>query len=1075
MTNYQKHFYLCLELIFLIKQNIVFMKRIIFLLLFLLCGVFIFAQEVELKGVVKDQSGQPLPGVSVTIKGTQIGAATDANGAFTLKAETSKAKTLAVSFMGYKAQEIEIGATVVFAIALEEETKGLDEVVVTAMGIKREKKSINYAIQDVKAEDIMKSKDVNLVNSLQGRIAGVNITRSGGQVGSSSTIIIRGGQSLLGNNEPLWIVDGIPIDNSSVNGNAAGLGTARYSDGVNRAADIDPNDIESMTVLKGAAASALYGVDAAGGAIVVTTKKGEKGEGKISYSNNFSWSYLPNFPEEQTTYGYGDKNYYDPELTLLISWGPKISDAGGKVYNNADNFFKTGFMAKHSIEFSNASDEGSVRISGSRTDQTGVTPNTDYDNTKLGVAFDRKIKKWLNVTGKADYIQSNSKKPEKGGNGFYRNILDFPRNYDMSVWQNPDGTQSVINSKLKNRDNPYWSINNSTAEDNTNRLMSNLNLTIKPLEDNSLLYTVQGGLDYYVTEAQYVWMPGTLIEADGNRANIKKGAINEYTNEVATYNINSNLKYIYDKIKDFVFDAMFGIDAFANENRYNNRKGIGFQIPGWVSINNFDANGGLTQGYTNIQKRRFAALGELKAEYKKMIYLSGTFRNDWSSTLPKKNQAFQSPSISLGFIASELFPSELKGYIDYFKVNAIWAKVGKDALPNIIETTLFKNDGSMLTGVGASGGFFNGYSGGAPDLKPETTTSYEIGFQSKFLNNRFGFDFNYYNQVSKDMIIMPRLSYASGYIMRYINGGEISNKGVEISLYARPINDKDFKWDILLNFAKNVGILESLPYPLDQYYESESWVYANCYNGSKPGEPYSTLLGFDYQRSPDGKIICDKDGKPVRNISVYAPIGNKEPDFTIGLTNTLSYMGFTFSMLIDIKKGGDVYNGTAAYMVYNGKDPITEDRDKQVIVDGVQEVKYTQADVTSGVTTQDKVGTVKEYVKNTTPIKMDKSFYQTSYAGTESNFIEDASWVRIRNISLSYDLPKDLIKKSKMPISRFGVVLTAENVALWTPYTGVDPETNTLGSGVKGLGGAGIDYGTLPATKSFSIGFNVTF
>lgn len=1017
--------------------------------------------QVRVTGTVTEQDGiTSMPYVTVAVKGVNVVTSTDEKGNYVIDVPAG-AKVLVFSFIGTQAREVEIAGRSVINVSLSTEGEMLTESVVTAYGIRREKRAINYSVQEVKGEDMLKSKEANFVNSLAGRIAGVNITRSSGDVGSSSQIVIRGGQSLTGNNQPLFIVDGVPIDNTSMTGlNLAGIESSRSMDEINRAADIDPEDIETITVLKGPAASALYGIDAAGGAIVITTKKGEQGEGRIKYAANFSWNNLIDLPDVQTEYGAGYNGYKHRTLSSPNSWGPKL-DETQQVYNNIDNFFQTGFTHKHSLEFSKSYDSGSsVRVAGSYTDQGSIIPNSQYTQFNTSVSFNQEVKKWLRVSGAARYINSESDKSPRGASGYYRYLMEFPVDYDITDWINPDGTQKKLWSAIT-IDNPFWSVYKSQQYSVMDRFIGNVAITVTPFEGFSTVLT--GSSDFYKQDGHTLYKEGSAVVARS------EGTLSQY---VYGSNVTTgNLRMLYNKIltKDLVLDVMGMGEIYDRSSKTNSIYGTKFQVPGFHSINNFDP-ADISVSYTHERRRRISASGDLKLEYKNMLYLNGTFRQDWSSTLPVDNQGFSSPSASIGFVASELLSPELKSKINYVKFSAIWAKVGKDPAPYVTTTGLFKNDSYP------SGGFYASWTGGAPNLKAESTETWEIGLSTKFLGNRLGFDLTYYNMMSKDMIIDPRVSFATqGTVIQYINGGEISNKGIELSVNARPIVMKNLWWDITVNFSKNKGVLESLPYPLEQYYDSETWVAGNARIGAFPGQPFSTIQGYDYERDPNGNVVVNAStGNPVIK-EQFVAIGDREPDFLIGIVNDFRiYQNINFSFLLDIRKGGDVYNGTTYRLLNNGAHPITVNRDRMVVLDGVNKILYTAADEAAGsIPSEMKVGDVKEYVKNTTPVRMGQTFYESYFSNVQTNLVEEVNWFRVRNVSLSYDLPKRIA--TKLRLDRVRVTFTADNVLLFTNYSGVEPEVNTLGAGRSGLGGAGIDYGSVPSTRSYSIGFSVTF
>ena len=1000
-----------------------------FTLIMLLGWQVSWAQDLLVKGVVTGaEDGLTIPGVSVVVKGTTNGTTTDFDGKYEIKVGTNT--TLVFTYIGMKPFEAKVGSQSKVNVALETDNFTMDEVVVTAMGIKRDRKALNYAVQEVKGVELSSTQQNNVAEILSGRIAGVNVVNTSGDVGSSTSIVIRGGSSLGGGNQPLFIVDGIPIDNTSV--------STRDFDDINRAADIDPEDIASVSVLKGPSAAALYGINAAGGAIVITTKKGEKGEGRITYSNNFKISEVANLPDYQNSYMHG----YNGATTSTVfnNWGPPLS-SNDRVYDNLDNFFTTGFSQKHHLEFSNSNEKGSYRLSISHNDQNGVVPNSNYNTSSMRINTSQKLKDWLTVDASANYVHAESDKSSKGSNGFYRQLLVYPVNHDAEDWKSDDGTYKSITDGTAGTDNPYFTVNNDRTESKTDRIIANTSFIIKPVKE----FTATGrfGSDFYTTRGRSYVMPGSTI------ANNSKGRLREF--QRTSHVKNATLLIHFEK--DFTEDINVSILGGASLEDYDYwsdlRSGAEFKNPDFIGMANIDAES-LRTSTSRTQRRRSGVFGEAKFNYKKMLYLGVTGRNDWSSTLPEINNSFFYPSYSVGLIFSELM--EDKSILSFGKIRASWSEVGKDASPYVVGTSLSVNGKS-------GGGFYNGYSGGNPYLKPETTTALEFGCDLRFFNGRFNLDFTYYNQESKDMIINPRLSYTTGYIFFYMNGGVISNKGLELQAKVIPIKNKNFTWDFIANYSQNRGVLKSLPYPLEEYYESDTWVYGNIRNGAKPGEAFSGLTGFDYKRTEQGETIVDKSGYPVRE-SKYVVLGDREPDFLLGLTNTIQYKRFRLSFLLDIRVGGDVYNGTKAYMTSRGASDITANRGQQFMVDGVVE---------TGV---DEAGNAT-YAKNTNPIQLDRNFYQSYFANVESNFIENVNIMRLRNLSMSYRFSTK--NWEKRFIEDMTISFTGYNLALWSNYTGGDPEVNTLGAGARGSGGAGIDYGVLPSPRSYSIGLKVKF
>src|SRR5690606_30181937 len=718
------------------------------------------------------------------------------------------------------------------------------------MGIRRETKSLGYSVQEINSTELLKNKEPNVINSLNGKISGVNITNSGGAPGSSASIIIRGGTSLEGNNQPLFIIDGMPIDNSTGQGdNSAFDGSVNISTtNSNRAMDLNPEDIESISVLKGPAAAALYGLRAAAGAIIITTKKGAEGTTEVSFNSRFVSNWVSRLPEQQNSFKQG--SYYNGIFTdqTSRSWGDRFAP-GEKIYDNMGDFFETAAAFDNSLNISGGSKNGNFYLSASNLDQSGVVPTTDFKRTTLRFNGEQVIGRFTFGVN-ASYAQSSSRKTltgsglwNSGGSGYMESIIAWPRNDDMSNWLNEDGTKRRLLPNLDlndDSDNPFWLINRNPQNDENNRIVGSVYTNVKITDWLDATYRL--GIDNYLTKFSSMTAPGSSV-----REAWQKGMLSE-TNRDYNY-INSNLMLNFHKTvkEDWDFNLVLGTSAEDTYIESNSARAENFQIPTFTSINNAAKE---DQYFTQAinQRRLLGVYGDLRVAYRDYLFLSVTGRNDWSSTLPVQNQSFFYPSASASFVFSEFVPTG--DVFSFGKLRASWAEVGKDAPAYQTSTYLF---GPELT---IGGGYRNAWTRGNDLLKPETTTSMEIGTDLRFFANRLGLDFTYYVNNSRDQILQPRVSNATGYILSYVNTGEIENKGFEISLTGSPIRRDNFRWDAILDFSHNKGIVKELPGALPILYVTDVQV-GNAKAASFNEGDFMGLSGSKWQTNDNGELLLD--------------------------------------------------------------------------------------------------------------------------------------------------------------------------------------------------------------------------
>ncbi|MBC7567151.1 MAG: SusC/RagA family TonB-linked outer membrane protein [Pedobacter sp.] len=1017
------------------------------LMFFLSISLLVFqahAQQLTVTGKVTatDDSG-PLPGVSVKVKGTNTVVQTSTSGVFAIKA--NQGDVLVFSYIGYAPQEKAVTASGIINVVLIADNKALDEVVVTAFNIAQDRKSLNYAFQNVKSKDIEESRQQNIVNALQGKVAGAVITSSGGGPGEGASIVLRGGTSLDGDNQPLFVIDGVPLDNSSfVESTAPGAGSAfngvlgRSLGTPNRASDINPEDVESVTVLKGPAAAALYGVKAGNGAIIITTKKGKTGSTSVVYNNLFSFDNVMRLPETQSTFKQGANGIF--AATSRDSYGSAFLP-GETIYNNLDDFFVTGKSQTHNLSVSGGSEKYTFRFAASNANQNGVVPKTEYGKTSLRLSGSAIASEKFTMTGSANYIRTTGRRPLQGPGlfggtgGFLVSIFNWPKNDNMKDYLSPDGSRRrLIASVTNDTDNPYFTIDRNPQTDINDHFIGNAGAEFKPLDWLRINYTL--GTDYYNERTQSVRAVGTSLPNNQN------GGIGQTVNTFQ--NITSNFLVTAEKtFGDFSTSLLLGNAIDQSKFATVDYLGLIFQNPDFISINN-TVNRSVIQ--RNSIRRIVGVFGSLNADWKKTVFLNITGRNDWSSTLPVKNFSFFYPSVSLGYEFTKTLNLGDDSWLSYGKLKVSFAEVGKDTAPYRLFSPLQSN-----TFIG--GGFRGGFFGNNPDLKPESRSSYELGLDLQFFKNRLRLDATYYNDKTIDQIIAPRVSQATGYILQYINGGIVQNRGIELMLSGTPITSKDFSWDVNFNFARNKNEVLELPFPLTIIRNSDASIIFVAEGASYPGKSISSISASDYIRDPEGNIIIDVNGYPTFN-SLFSYAGDRAPKFVLGLNNSFRYKNTELSFLVDIRKGGDVINGNEWELVRSGLSKQTEERGKQVVFDGV--VRNTD-------------GT---FSKNTKQVELTQGYYENNLAAVGTAFIEDGSWIRLRTVTLNYTLSKKYMPKV---FSNVNLFVTGRNLLLFTNYSGIDPEVGVSGAGVRGGGAAGLDYGGVPSRRGFDLGLKVGF
>lgn len=1045
----------------------------VFSLLMLLVPQAMMAQERNISGtVLAEDNKTPLPGVTAMVKGTKRSTQTDNNGHFSIQAATGE--TLQLSYVGYETQAIKIGSNNTLSISLKQSGGNMNEVVVTALGIKKERKALGYSVSDLGAQELMKNKNTNIVNSIAGKVPGVNITQFSGSAGAGASITIRGGNSTSEGrqNQPLFVIDGIIYDNSTtVTGNTGTDGLSRsnttYS---NRIMDINPEDVETLSVLKGAAAAALYGSRAADGVVIITTKKGAEGKVTVNINSKISTSRANKLPEVQTVFGPGvySSNGVLTTAGVYNSWGAKIP-SDSTIYDNIGNFFQHSLIYDNNVNVSGGSKNGSFYLSGSNFNQTGIVPGTGYEKTTFRFNGEQKYGR-LTLNANVAYSNANTDRTLTtaglygSGVGSMQSLYSWPQTFNIKNYINPDGSQhrifaGTITDLKDDRDNPYWIINQNDLTSQTRRFTGGINGNFKIT--NWWDITGRLGYDQYATNDYTFIAPGSALAPLYQNGRLSKN-LYDYT-----YTSTTVMSNFHETFGDFDAHLMVGTTAEDTKIAGQNHWGYGFTIPGTISFNNIPTTSKFfTEGTT--KKRLVGAYGEVGVSYKDIVYLTATGRNDWSSTLPVQNQSYFYPSVSGSFVFTQLLPANT--ILSFGKVRASWARVGKDA--NAYATNTYVNPSISIgsfTGVG------NQWAAGNANLIPEIQNSWEVGGEFRFLRGRIGLDYTYYHSQTENQIGQPRLAQSGGFIFSTLNSGSVINKGMEIALSGKPISRKDFSWDVMLNFSYNQGRLGAFIPGVAYFYPTDAQ-FGTVKAASIPnGGFFLGMTGQSYFREkdakgneiPNGRYQIDPTTGFYKVNTTNPVVGNREPAFIGGLNNTFRYKMLTLSFLLDIRKGGDVFNGTEYAMVVNGLSKQTLLNDRQsVTVSGVNSVTGEDFTKTYNANESYTIGTTT--VSGYDMIQR----YWSNYAANSYNFITSVNWLKLRSLSLTYDFSRVL--KNQKVIKGISATAVGTNLFTWTNYKGMDPEVSAAG-GTGGSGSTGIDYLGVPAVSSLTFGINITF
>lgn len=1031
-------------------------------------------QTSKVKGTVTDEQGESLIGASVAVKGTTQGVITDINGQFSIDAPRNA--TLIVSYVGYQAQEVPVKGQSNLKIVLKEDSKIIDEVVVTALGIKRERKALGYSLGEVKGEELAKAKETNVINSLAGKVPGLIVSQTAGGPSGSARVIVRGSTEMTGNNQPLYVVDGVPLDNTNY-GSAGTYGGYDLGDGIS---SINPDDIESMSVLKGPAASALYGSRASHGVILITTKKAST-QKKFSVELNSTTTFekqLTSWDDIQYTYGQGTSgriNGTDDQYSSNKNWGPKVDPGLNMTYfdgvtrpyviipDNIDGFFRTGMTTTNTIVVSTVKDNTGIRATYTDMRNKDILPNTKMSRNTLNLRANTTIDK-VELDFKVTYTREDVKnRPALSGHRANpaRNLMALATTFDQKwlrdSYKDADGNYYDWNGRDIWNVNPYWILNEMSNDSGKDKYMASA--LVRYNINKHLKVQVTGGADLNNFNFQEYAAPTTPGYELGQMQ------MSDFKNRM--YNVEA-LAIYSNSYKKFDYGATLGGNIYKVDNKTQIVTATDMKMRDIVALQSFTSKE-ITEG--TYRKQINSLYGAINLAYGSFVYLDATLRGDHSSTLPSGNNTYLYPSVSGSLLFSELFKIN-SAILTYGKVRASWAQVGSDTDPYQLGLSYAMSPKSYAGYALAS--ISNGTIPNI-DLKPTKTNSSEFGVELKFLKNRIGLDFTYYTQNSKNQIMRLNTTGASGYNSMLVNAGEIENKGVEIVLNTRPIQTKDFSWDVNINFSKNSNKVKRLASGIKEFeLESARWIDVKV--AAVEGENYGSILGRDFLRNDAGQVIVDANTGLPKVTDDLRVLGNASWKWTGGLTTNFTYRNLSLSAIFDIKMGADVYSMSSRSSYQTGKEKATlPGRDawyaseEKRLEAGLTEGRWTPSGgyVTEGVIEVTDANGQVTYTPNTKFIDPEK-YWAHIADKTPVPFIYDNSYVKIREITLAYRLPKSWVKNVFEDVS---VSFVARNpFILYKNVPNIDPDSNyNNGSGM------GLEYGSLPSRRSYGFNVNVKF
>lgn len=1037
------------------------------MLLFL--GLSLSAQRT-ISGSVTDVNGEPLIGANVLVKGTTLGTVTDIDGNYTLLVPSGY-DAISISYTGFAGQDITLGTSNLVDVTLEQGVL-LDEAVVTAFGIERERKELGYSVTTVDGGELTNARSGNVLNNLSGRVAGVRINSSSGTAGGSSTILVRGASSLGGSNQPLFVVDGVPISNSSFNGTRNEI-IAGGADVGNRAGDLNPDDIESISILKGASAVALYGQRAKNGVIQVTTKKARNKGVQVDVNSSIrvaSPMILPDFQNEYTT---GDFGVYDAN-SFSNGWGPKISDVEGqnfaqfpydgsetplKAYpDNVKDFFENGITSINNVSFASRNGEADVRVSYTNYYEQGIVPSNELKRNTLSLNAGTSFSEKFRARGVANYIRTEGLgRPRQGSNNPNRviaQIYQIPRTTNLSLLEDnlvTETGQTIGLDGNNTTNNVYYILENNPFNNQVDRLFGNAQFEYDVAPWLTLM--ARAGTDFFRDSRRNITSKGTVNLMNGQFEDRQLYIRENNLDFITTTNFS-----LTDAIEMTAF-AGFNVNEIAEERTRllaNDLVVSGLYNP---------ANALSTNNQREERLRRLlGAFFDIGFNYNDYLFVNVTGRNDWSSTLPVENRSYFYPGVSASFIFTDAFGIE-GGALDYGKVRASLASVGSDELPYQLDF-LFTPESDLFTQFVPNNTYPIGgqsvFTG--PDLLPagnslvpQLQTTFEIGTELQFYKGRIGLDLTYYNSVTSDQILSINVAQSTGFDAVRRNVGEISNSGIEALVSVVPVRNDNFEWELTTNFSQNKQEVVKLAEGLDNLALTSG--FSGLSVRAEEGEGFG-LYGAGWDRSPDGDIIINAQ-TGLRETGPRTRLGDIFPDYQVGINNRFTYKGVTLSALIDISSGGVLFSGTVQNLRFGGyAEETAGDRTDLFVDKGVNEIIDADGNVT--------------YVENTTPISSVQEYWQNigNNSNTEGS-VFDASYVKLREIVVSYELPKSVIGDGFIKGLSFGI----EGRNLWlidSEVPHVDPEANFFGPSLIG-GAANVEFWSVPTARSIGGNIRVTF
>lgn len=1058
------------------------MKKLLLLVVTsaLLGGFVLRAQTVVITGTVTSsvEGEGPVAGAAVVAKGTTLGTLTNAEGKYTL-AVPLNTSTLSFSFIGMKNVEVPISGRTVIDVVMEPDVVGLNEVVVTALGISREKKALGYAVQDVQEDVIKRTSNPDLAGALQGKLAGVEIKPSSGMPGASSQIVIRGARSFTGNNTPLYVIDGMPIASTADFSTGDGVTGA---DIANRAIDIDPSDIESINILKGQAAAALYGIRASNGVVIITTKSGRgntPGKPVVSFSHTSSLSQVSRIPDYQTIYAQGSYGNYIPSTSF--SWGPKIVDLpndpvyGGNeqghpgkylvqqlqradypdpwvtpgVYNGWKDYFRTGYSTTNNLNVSQTTDAGNFILGVSQTYQNGIAPSTGMDRWNAKASTERKLGNSFSTGFNANFSKNNIDKLPSANDAALNGAYAAPANYDLKDWPYalPGDPYSQIYFRSLTFDNPYWAAQHNVFNEKTDRFFGNgyINFNSTLGSNMKLRAKYQLGLDSYSTHFQDVFEYG---HTGGT------GLIDNYGITSATVNSLLTVNYDWNITSDLTLNVMAGNELNHENQKSYSESGEDFNFGGWAHIQNANT---VTANESKDQFRTVGFFGSLSLSWKAILFLDATGRNDIVSQMPRGNRQFFYPSASLSFIPTETSALKNSKWLSFAKFRFSYAEVGQAgryllnfyAKPNYGGG--FWQGEPVIYPIGGINSYIPNNTQYDPNLKPQNTKSYEIGTELKFFSNRLGVDYTFSRQNVFNQIFAVPLAGSTGAGQLVMNGGRVHTVSHEVVLYLTPVSAGGFIWDISANFSRLVNMVDELAPGVESIFLGG---FVTPQVRASIGTTYPVIYGTSYVRDSQGRIVVEDNpgafdhGMP--KIGEPGIIGTVSPKFILGGTNTFTYKNWSLTATVEWKNGGHMYSGSNGLLYLYGVSAKTASRDKTFIFDGVKPDGSPNDIVRGG---PNDPGAMQD-------------LYTNVLTNIDEFYIYDNSFVKLRELSLRYRPAKKLFGTTN-----FGITAFARNFLLWTALPNFDPESS---QGNTNMGGS-FERFSMPQTHSVGLNLDITF